>query len=481
MNFNRPIFWQQGTFLEPQHFQILEWQRRRDLSFLASSFFPYPWGISRLRLSPDALQNFSLSILELELFTPNGRHLMIPDNLKVPSRSFRQSWDKPDQPLPVCLALPLISETEANVEALPSQEGSGPGQGAPDLVADSGQGLVSRPFEAEPDPQAVPDLLAGGPEGHISCLWNKAFLLFGTETGKAPPGTVLVPLARLVREGDRVRQDTAYAPPSLRLYPESPLSEILMGVLELLLAKGRQLEEYKISPAQGQNESQLAGRGLALVTILGIVSRYAARLDALCGAPAVSPWAAYAALRELAAELTIFAPGLSALGQSLSGSGEAGLLPYNHMDAYPAFQRARAFIARLLDSVSPGPELTLVFQQDGKNFSLELPAWLDSSYAFYLSVRSGLSKEEAVRSFAAFAKLSSPAKMAGLISLNLPGIAIIPLPAAPVGLPRRDDTAYFSLGQSDPMWEEAVKARRLALFWDEAPEASFITLSANRS
>ncbi|MDR1546118.1 MAG: type VI secretion system baseplate subunit TssK [Deltaproteobacteria bacterium] len=464
MSYYRPIFWQQGIFLEPHHFQLMEMQRKSDLTHLFGSLIPYPWGLTNLKIDRDALNNFTFQVLELDLWLPDGRRLILSENLQLVQRNFRQAWTNPDELLPVYLAVPMFSEVAPNVNPEAGPEGTG--------------GFRSRLFNASGEPEIVPDLLGEGPAGRVEMLYYNAFLLFGDEISQAVQGIALTPLARLQRDGDRVRILSAYSPPTLRLYQGHPLKDLLLDVLEILRAKSRQLEEYKITPAQSRREGTV-GNALTLVTVLGIVCRHVARLHHLLNAPALHPYAAFSALRELAAELTVFAPGLSALGESLSGQG-GGLQPYDHLDPYPAFEETRIVIARLLDSVSVGPELTLIFQQRGRAFLLDLPPWLDAGFVCWLSVRTDAPLEETAESLTAYGKLGAPNRVENLVSYNLPGIALTALPTAPVGLPRSPDTVYLSLRQSDPMWAEALKARRLALFWDQAPPSALLTLTGNR-
>ncbi|MDR1165179.1 MAG: type VI secretion system baseplate subunit TssK [Deltaproteobacteria bacterium] len=465
MTFTRPIFWRQGSFLEPQHFQLLEARWREDLGFALSSLFPWPWGVSALRINEEALSSFTLEILELDLFLPWGQRLLYPENLTLQSRSFRKAWANADEILEVSLAVPAFSAAGANV-ALPPEGDAGAPAAFP-----------SKLYAPLPEPEAVPDLLAGGATGQVETLTHNGYLLFGDE-GKESPGLSVTPLARLARDGERVKR-APYAPPALRLYAENPLREVMVDVLEILRAKGRQLEEYKITPAQSRLES-LAANSLALVTALGAVCRSVARMTLLLSLPALHPFRAFAALRELIAELSIFSPGLSALGEKIGESEGKGYAVYNHLDPLPGFRESRETIARLLDGLSPGPELSLAFTQDGRRFNLKLPGWLDNGYVCWLSARSGAPLEEIRQGISAYAKLASPERLPSLISYNLPGVGLRPLREVPVGLPREAGAAYFAIRQKDPLWEEALKVGGLALFWDGAPEGTQITLTGNR-
>jgi type VI secretion system protein ImpJ len=463
MIYDRPIFWQQGTFLEPQHFQLMEYQRRAELSFILEALHPWPWGFSAMRLNEDALASFTLEVVEMDLWLPGGHRLVVPGNARVPAASFRKAWANPDELLEVFLAAPEFSPDGANVE-LP-RPGRAPAAGA------SARRLYS-PAPSEP----VPDLMAEGPAARVETLLYNAFLMFGAEARDAS-GVTLIPIARLVRQGENVRR-SPFAPAAVRLYADSPLREAAEGVLELLKAKGRELEEYKITPAQSRLES-LASNSLALVSALGIVLRHTARLHFLLEGPAAHPYAVFSALRELAAELTIFAPGVTALGEPLDGQG-AALPPYDHRDPLPSFRETHAFVGRLLDTMTPGPDIYVAFQRDGGSFTATLPPLPEGGCVFWISARTGLPPEEAKASLSAYAKLASPERARSLVSYNLPGVTLAPLREAPVGLPKRPDTAYFAVRQKDQLWEEAVRSGKLLLFWDSAPEAAELALVGAR-
>jgi type VI secretion system protein ImpJ len=467
MTYQRPIFWQEGTFLEPQHFQLLEMQRRGDLSFLAGRLNPYAWGVTKLEINEDPLLNFVFELISLDLWLPDGRRLLFPENLMAPSRSFRKAWLNPDEPLLAALAVPHFSHRGPNVNKAEGGEKT------------SEAALSRNLYNAAAEPEMIPDILGDGPDGRIETLYYNAHLLFGEETQAPNEGMDIIPLAHVIREGEKVSLLSGYVPPSLTLYPGNPLYEIMTDVLEIMRAKNRQLEEYKVSPNQNSQDSQ-AGGSHAFLVFLSILCRYIPRFHLLLAAPVLSPWTAFMALRELAGELTIFAPGLSPLGESERGSGEP-LLPYDHLDPFPAFAETKAMITRLLDAVSIGPEMNLIFQKEGHLFSLEMPAWLDANFICWLAVRSELPKEEMGRSVANYGKLAPPNKIETLIAYTLPGITLTPLATAPAGLPRREDTVYFNLRLSDPMWEEALKTRRLSFFWDSAPETGFVSLISNRA
>ena len=85
----KPLFWHQGLFLEPQHFQHQDQYMKSLLSPL-EGLQPYFWGVNRLEIREDALNNRSLEITAGEFLFPDGTSLIFPGNAIVPPRSFEK-------------------------------------------------------------------------------------------------------------------------------------------------------------------------------------------------------------------------------------------------------------------------------------------------------------------------------------------------------------------------------------------------------
>jgi type VI secretion system protein ImpJ len=462
MSFYQPIYWRQGTFLEPQHFQLLELQQLVNQNVLMGSIVPWPWGFTDLEINQDALLNYDFEIIKMDLFLHNGRRLIFPGNVNIKSRSFRKAWSNPDEDLFVMVSIPHFSRSTPNV------------------VEDGGDGSAKdneeRIFSSSISEEGVPDLLGGGPPSKMETLIYNATIVFQGEGGMKDAGFHHIPVAKLYREGERVRLAN-FSPPTLNIYQNNPLHDLMADVVELLRAKGRQLEEYKISPNQSRLREGTPISASLVMTLL-IVSKSIAKLHNLISAPALHPYTAFCALRELMAELTIFAPGISALGEPLMETGKA-LPPYDHSDPYPSFLETRNLTARLLDSINPGPELIIPFRRDGTNFLLDFPQWMDMGFVCWISLHAQ-DPAAARDSLLSYGKLSSPGRLPSIINYNLPGIALNPLRDAPVGLPRRPDTVYFAIRREDPLWDEAIKSGHLTMFWDNAPEGAQLTLTGNR-
>ena len=96
MAFERDIYWRQGTFLEPQHFQLQDLKRRADLEHLSTSLRPYAWGLTSLEINETPLLSGLFEVTRLDMWLPGGRRLLFPGNLDLRASDYRPLWTGQD-------------------------------------------------------------------------------------------------------------------------------------------------------------------------------------------------------------------------------------------------------------------------------------------------------------------------------------------------------------------------------------------------
>jgi len=90
VDIQRPLFWHQGLFLQPQHFQLFDLSMRSLLSPFNNFLQPYFWGVSGLEIQKSALKNRSFTIIKGEFLFPDGTHAVFPGNALMNGRSFEK-------------------------------------------------------------------------------------------------------------------------------------------------------------------------------------------------------------------------------------------------------------------------------------------------------------------------------------------------------------------------------------------------------
>ncbi len=450
-----PVFWEQGLFLQPQHFQIEQQQASGQAAALAGLVQPWLWGIRRLVVNEAALNTGVFEITELELFLPTGEHLTFPGNATLPSRSFQQAWDKPENPLTVSLGIAPFKDTGGNVFETDTPES------APDRAR----------FTTTTNPDQIPDLLGNGPRVDVRTLRYNLRLSFDAEH----PDLYKIPVARLIRDGDRVLRESRFTPPCVELSAAPVLYTLTRDIRDTLLSRSKQLEEYKIVAGDARGSGISSLQGVTLFCLLGVLSRNAPALEFLLNAPSMHPWRVYGALCQLVGELSVFSASLSPLGET--PQGERALPPYDHNNLYDCFSAAASIISRLVDTFVVGPAFTFILEPRNGCLGTVMPQHaLGNSYAYWLLLRSShrANLDELV---SRLGKLAPSAIMPGIVARALPGIRLIPADQPPAGLPRRQDTLYYMIDQGDPLWRQILQQGDISFVLPEAPEDLLVQLT----
>ena len=69
----RPLFWHQGLFLQPQHFQLQDRYIQSLLTPAAAWHQPHFWGVGSLAVQESALGNLAFNVSGGEFLFPESR------------------------------------------------------------------------------------------------------------------------------------------------------------------------------------------------------------------------------------------------------------------------------------------------------------------------------------------------------------------------------------------------------------------------
>jgi type VI secretion system protein ImpJ len=451
MDDKKAIYWHQGMFMQPQHFQMADLHNQFRNKPLLESGLPHFWGVGELELSSAAAANRSIQVERAQLLFPDRSYIEYPGNAVIAPRSFDSAWVEGDKPFTVYLGLRKMSDQEKNATLAASVTEAA---NAPTRYASLG------------NPPETPDLYSDGPPAQVRTLLHVIKVFFESELDNVGDYD-LIPIARLTRDGDSIKLADNFIPPCYTLGGSEVLMRVIKDIRDELSGRTRQLQEYK-SPREMQ-KAEFDASYMVFLLALRSLNRASPYLFHLTETKQVHPWLAYGALRQLIGELSSFSERFNMLGEASDGT--PGLPPYDHTELNKCFSRAHALISNLLNEITVGPEFLAILDYRDGYYTGELPHnFFDRRNRFYLVVRTEQEPKWVADSLLHDARLAAAEDIPGLIAHALPGLEMIHMTAAPQGLPRRAYSYYFRIEQISQLWDSVERQGSIALQWLDAPE-----------
>ena len=448
---DRPLFWHQGLFLQPQHLQLADLHVQSLLTPLYKYLGPYPWGVGELEVQTAALDSRTFNLFRGNFIFPDMTYVDLPGNAIVEARSFDEASVEGSQPLTVYLGLKKWNEFGENVTVLSQL---------------SNLTEVNTRFVTSVDPEEVQDLHHNGPPAKVQRLHHVLKVFWETEKDQLGEYH-LIPVARLERMGEHVVLSEKFIPPAITIKSSETLLRLIVDIKDQIASRGRQLESYKRD--RGIHTAEFGARDTVYLLALRSLNRYIPFLEHVLASDHVHPWHVYGLLRQMIGELSAFSEQVSVTGELADGT--QGVLDYDHRNLWRCFARAGAMITQLLDEITAGPEYVFQLLFDGTYYAAELPpALFEGKNRFYLVLETETDPQSVAQSLETIAKLSSRESLPILIARALPGTKMAHLSAPPEELPRRARAVYCQIDHHSDQWAQVKQGNNIALYWDTAPE-----------
>lgn len=456
MDNNKPVFWHQGLFLQPQHFQQAERYQQSMLYPYHAFQQPHFWGVCSLEMQSSSLNHRTCEIEKGEFIFPDGTFISVPDNGVVTPRSFESEWVDPDKPFTIYLAIHKYNKFADNVTVV-------------NEIIDLND--INTRFVSTSNPENVKDMYIDGPDAQVKFLRHVVKIVFDNEKDDMNDYE-LIPVAQVIRDGDAIMYNRHFVPPTVTLNAVPELARLVKDIRDEIMGRALQLSSYK-APVHAKKgfDANLLRYKMALQSL----SRFVPRLFHISECGNVHPWIVYGVLRELAGEVSTFTDRVTVLGETSSGER---LMPYyNHNDIGNCFSSASSLITQLLNEITIGPQYLVEMTRDNVAFSADVPNEFFTEHVdFYLIVNTVESFEQAQQSLLTAAKLSSRDTVEVLVERSLPGVGMIYMPAPPPGLPRRPNSYYLRLDSHDDQWSSVTRQQNVSLLWEEAPADTKVEL-----
>jgi len=446
-----PLFWHQGLFLTPQHFQMVDWHQHFKFHALGKYSQRHFWGIGAMELRPDALAAGKIEVTSLEALFSGGAFVVFPGNAVVGSRSLDDAALESDKPVTVYLGIRDVKPEGGNVVIQPE-------------LTVTGQPTAT--FIAKADPDTIPDLHGDGPPAKVKTMRFAVAVYFEHELPSLGD-YVLIPIARVVREGEKVSYDPMFIPPSLSIGSSPALEKLVRDVTDLVSSRARALEDYKM---RGELTAKEFDPGyMVFLLALMALNRYVPLFIHYVEAMNVHPWQVYGTFRQFLGELSTFAEDFGATGERYDG--EKLVLDYDHENLTECFGAARKLIERMIEGIGTSIELLAALQKKESYYVAELPERVFTpTNRFWLIVRTEHAPESVPQTVLTTVKVCATPLMATLLVKAVPGVGLTYSKTPPAGLPKRSGTHYFLIDTANPLWLDVARNKSLAMFWDNPPE-----------
>jgi type VI secretion system protein ImpJ len=418
MTQNNKVIWSEGLFLRPQHMQQQERYLERYVELRAGGLRPYTWGFHELELETDLLAIGKLGIKRARGSFPDGTPFAMPgDDPLPPPLEVDANWR--DQT--VFLTLPLRSPTQ-------------PDSGRPEAPAEKLFRFRVRETEVRDASGSVEGLTPLEVGGMSSRLLPQS---------QPMEGLAQIPVARILecRADRRVLLDETFMPSAQSSQAVPRLVTFLTELLGLLHQRGEALaSRVAVTDRGGAAE-------IADFLLLQVVNRWQPLVAHLAAAPLIHPEEFYRLLVAMAGELATF---------TAPGKRPAAFPPYRHEALRESFEPVIVALRNSLSAVMEQTATPIPLQERkyGVWVAVVPDLTLLDTAAFVLAAKADMKSEELRRLLPAQSKIGPVEKIRDLVNLQLPGIAVAPMPVAPRQIPYNAGYLYFEFDKHSAMWRE---------------------------
>ncbi|AKG70964.1 type VI secretion system baseplate subunit TssK [Serratia fonticola] len=422
------VIWREGLFIKPQHFQQQQRHNDYQLQRRITALTNYTYGFHSLQINQELLKLGRIGLTNASGSMADGTVFDIPYQdcapkpLDVLNCNDAASRD-------IYLALPMLNDT-INEVASPHSQLPGAIRYAEhtddvrDLHTDGGD--VSQLLLA----QLAPRLMQGSED-----LSAYSVLPVCRIKEKHPDGSLIL--------------DEEFIPTCTTLHASVQLKDFMDEVEGTLVERARLLAKRIGSPGQ---------QGIADVAefmMLQVFNRMQPLFTHLSHQAVLHPQDFYSHLVQTCGELRTFTD-----ESRLAGS----FIVYNHDNLTDCFQPLFLAMRQTLSTVLTPRAISVQLhpQPNGIRVGTINDSDLLRSADFVLAVRAQIPQEQLRRQFVQQTKITSLEKIRELVSLQLPGVPLVALSAAPRQLPYHSGYTYFMLDRQSPTWKEVLQSNAIA-------------------
>lgn len=426
MSAHNRVIWSEGLFLQPQHFQQQDRYFERYVETRCRALVGHSWGFTEIELERDFLSIGRLGLRRVAGVFPDGTPFRMPEDEPLPP-PIEVGRDVRDQR--VYLAVPLRRPSELEVDRSGGVDGLERHQIREEQLRDGTSGAASTAL--------------------LEVATLKTRLLFESELTQA---YACLPLAHVIecRSDQQVVLDDSFIPSVLQARAADRLATLMSELLGLFHQRGEALSGRVAATGRG------SAAELADFLMLQAINRFEPLLAHHADTGIAHPEELYRVYVSAAGELATFTT-ISKRSPTFTG--------YRHDRLRESFEPVIAALRASLSVVLEQAAISIPIE--AKKFGISVAIVGDRALygtsVFILAARADLASEDLRRRFPTQLKVGPVEKIRDLVTLQLPGVPVRPVPVAPRQIPFHAGFAYFELDQSNDLWDQLKTSGGLAL------------------
>jgi type VI secretion system protein ImpJ len=426
MSVYNKVVWSEGLFLQPQHFQQQDRHFERYVETRCQSLIGHSWGFTEIEIERDFLSIGKFGLRRAAGVFPDGTPFRMPEDDPLPA-PIDIGANVRDQLLYLAVPLRRAGETEVNRAA-------------------ESDGLVRHEIR---ELQARDAAGGGGNTALVEVAALRTRFLLASEVTDA---YATLPLAHVVesRADKQVVLEDRFIPTVLHVRAAARLVTLTTELLGLLHQRGEALSGRVMATGRG------AAAEFADFLMLQVINRLEPLFAHYADAGALHPEDLYEVCALAAGELATF---------TTTSKRPPKFPGYRHERLRESFEPVIASLRASLSVVLE--QNAIAIPLESKKFGISVAIVTDrtlySTAVFILAARADLPAEELRRRFPAQLKIGPVEKIRDLVTLQLPGVPVAPVPVAPRQIPFHAGFAYFELDQTSELWDQLKSSGGLAM------------------
>lgn len=426
MSANNKVVWSEGMFLRPQHFQQQDRYLEQLVEARTGSLGPYTWGIVELAIDSEPLAMGKISLSRVSAIYPDGTPMLAPEN----------------EHLPEVLDVPVNTRDEVVYLCIPMKR-----PGNQESIRDQDDFPQARYQASNFDVRNSAS--SSGEAARIQVGKLRTCLKLGSDDLS---GYAAIGIARIrERQPEKpVELDTDYIAPLLNAESSAVIKSYIEEVKGLLDHRGSALG-HRLSDSGRSGSAEIAD-----YLLLQVINRFEPLLKQLTAQPRLHPHSLYMELLQLAGELATF---------TTAGKRPPQIPYYAHENLQQSYAGLFSALRQSLSTVLEQTAIAMDLVQ--RKFGIYVAPITDPSLvktaSFVIAAKADMPGDLLRSRFPGQAKVAPVEAIRELISAQLPGLLLRPLPVAPRQIPYHAGFTYFELERTGELWQTMQRSGGFAV------------------